>query len=194
MDSVFLCNCLPGTVCDRGGWWGAGWVLGIVWGCVLLWRVALWCNDLAAVLWNSMKAEITETRLVEQRRSEHLQIILLFVSLTLTRKRNKRAVSCVCSSADPFALPLPCSSYSVSFLYLYTSFSRPWRLTLNSFYSRTRVKRRKKNPCFPSPFLSVRFLCRLFSLLFRPVHISSKAPLFYVSLDNGSDTLTLALT
>ena len=64
------------TVCGCWCWWGGGWVRrgGV---CVME-RVDLWCNAPAAVLWNSMKAEITQTRLVEQASTEHLQSQILF--------------------------------------------------------------------------------------------------------------------
>lgn len=116
-----------------------------------------------------------------------------------THTHKERQITFFCfSSPNPFPLPLTC--FSAYLFYLYTSPSPESQSKLNTvwqldvFIHAHTFKSLVFEPflhSFPSqPFL----LFLRFFLLSRHVHISSKAPLFYISLDNDSDTLTLALT
>lgn len=75
------------------------------WEAALMKGVALWCNSLAAVLWNSMKAEITRTRLVEQPSTEQPQSQIVSDSHTFT-------------PADAGTCILLCFSFSTPFSFL----------------------------------------------------------------------------
>ena len=93
-------------------------------------RVALWCNALAGVLWNSMKAEITQTRLVEQSGTE-LQSQIPFLLLT---HAETQAFTSFCFFLSWTLFPLPCFSKQLIFfffllVYIDTSSSQPrWNL------------------------------------------------------------------
>lgn len=158
-----------------------------------------------------MKAEITRTRLVEQPSTEQPQSQI--VSLILTHSPPQTlALAFLCVFPSPHPFP----SYFFPFL---LSLTLLWLLCADEIHSNSFVlffffKLRSLVQFLIFPFFfPLHSLC-LLSLLssvcwfLPPLHlptppfpisphactISSEAPLFYVSLDNGSDTLTSALT
>lgn len=173
--------------------------------------VALWCNSLAAVLWNSMKAEITRTRLVEQPSTERPQSQIVSVILTHSPPQTLALTFfCVFPLHALFLyiislISLECPHFFLSF-FLSLALSFGSSAAANMTFTWTAFS---FQPClllqwlifpFSLPVQSLLFSasCALvsFFLPFPPPHagtVSSEAPLFYVSLDNGSDTLTLAL-
>lgn len=154
-----------------------------------------------------MKAEITRTGLVEQPSTERPQSQIVSLILTHSPPQTLGLTFFCFSFPHPFALLYFYISTISSFFFSPTR-SLLWLIccskTQNSFEQLSVFI----HVCFCDD-LFFHFLClhrvssllpcvlvSFFSLAFPPPHagtVSSEAPLFYVSLDNGSDTLTLAL-